>query len=199
MKQPDWDKLVDYKPIIKQLVDENKWDEVHSFIAMQKRYDFVETYKASEKSDFGFSKGYMNIIDIAEVHWNNFLKDYFITKYPDIVVLDYKTFFKKVRASYNSYNEYTYKDEENKLANLDLDNKIYLMNVDTGRTQMYDHMIRKMKKDHKMLLNIYTAVAPNYRGKSLLQLKQVKLYQHIRYSAWSREMSLKNNHDFIIN
>lgn len=200
MKQPDWDKLVDNKPLIKQLVEENKWEEIHELLKLQKRYDYIEKYKSAEKSSFGFAKGFMNVIDINEMHWKNFLKDYFLTKYPDIVVLDYKTFFKKVRASSVSYSEFTYRDDENKLGKLNLNEKIHLINIDTRNSQIYGHMLRRMKKDLNMELNIYSAMAPNYRGKPLLQMKQLRLYQHMRYSSWSYElMKYTNTYDYLIN
>ena len=198
-KGEDWDKITDKKPLINQLVAESKWLELVPLLESQKRYDDIERYKAAEKTSFGLAKGYLNIFDVPESHWRGYLKDYFLTKYPDIKVLDYKNFFKRVR--YSGWRE-TYKDTDNKLSTLDLNEHFYLMNMDTNSSQIYNYMLRIIKEEHNMNVNMYTCYPPPYDGaaKQLLRMKKMRLFQHIRYEKWNNALvHTEQMHDFIIN
>lgn len=188
-----WDELQDKKPLIEQLVSENKWSEIQKLIPYQKRYDLIKKYKSAEKISFGLAKGYLNVFDIRDYDWYSYLKDYFLTKYPEVNVI--------VRSN-SHYNEYTYKDTENKLGSLNLNERIHIMNVDTRSSNIYNYMLSKARKEHNMDINMYSCVSPRRPNcRPLLHMKRLRLFQHIRYNIWRNDIISNNekNYDFIIN
>jgi hypothetical protein len=195
-----WNELKNRKEQIAMLVMQNDWDTLKPLIELQKRYDFIEKYKAAEKTEFGIAKGFLNVFDVREQEWNLYLKDYFKCKYPNIKVLDYKIFFKKV----GDYQP-SYRDVDNNLGKLDLQNEFILLNVDTRQSKIYESMLAKCVKLHKMDINMYDCIPRGYGYygymKRLLEIKKLRLFQHLRYPKFtSKDISAnENKYDYIIN